>query len=332
MNLQKLTLLPICLYAMLLMFVVSACERIKPAEVQPYVTEIEMPEEFNVDKIIFLSNTKGFAAGGKKNAGCRIYMTTDGGETWVKRYGNDSLSINDMVFCNDRVGFACGDSMMLLKTIDGGLSWKVYNLPNLPYPEYRVPYNSLAALDSTHIFVAGGENYYKGLTSELEPGANQCIHHSFDNEIRDILFVDENLGFFAAYGQVLITEDGGNTFSYLEIDNEYFYDLEYFQNTIWLLGRYGKLYTSGDSGNSLTLQKEFGEMTLQDLWICNTDSYICGGGGFLLISRDQGESWYSVSGCGNTNLNSISVTPSGEVWVGGDDGKLFVLNRHRGAE
>jgi hypothetical protein len=313
-------------------FLFYSCTRIEPVDVQPNITTIELPETFNVDKILFINDQKGFAAGGAKNTNGSIYMTSDGGTTWLKSYENDSLSINDMAFYNDLYGFACGDSMLLLKTIDGGLTWQQYNFPNLPYPEYRVPYNSVYILDSLHIFLAGGENYYKGLTSELEPGEEQWAHHSFDNEVRDAVFIDEYVGFFACYGQVLVTEDGGNTFTYLDIEDEYFYDLEYFEGQIWLLGRYGKLFSSADLGNTWNLNTDFREMTLRDLYLSETDSYICGDNGLLYLSRDKAQSWQSIDGFDGANLNSISVNPSGEVWIGADEGKVFVLNRRRSVQ
>ncbi len=329
---MRITLIPRYCIIIAIVVVISvfySCRKIQPVQVLPAVTHISLPERFNIDKIVALSDSVIIAAGGTKNEYGAIFRTTDGGESWVKSYSNQHYSINDIYFCSPTCGFACGDSLLILKTSDGGLTWSEYGLPNFPFEEYIVPYNNLYVFDSTRIFAAGGENYYKGLSSFSRPGHSSWYHQWFDNEMRDVVFISEEVGYFAGYGVVLKTEDGGYTYNYLDLNNEYFYDLEYFDARLWVLGRYGKLLYSDDDGSSWNQMLDFGESSLRDLYFSETDAYICGESGSLFVSRDKGLTWLSVDVFGSENLNSICMTPSGEVWIASDNGNCYVLYRRR---
>ncbi|HPG72878.1 MAG TPA: hypothetical protein PLM49_01200 [Bacteroidales bacterium] len=322
-------LISIGVFITMAIMTLSGCNRVPYTDVTLNITRIDLPEIFNIDKVVYMGNDTAFAAGGIKNIKGLIYMTTDGGNTWVKRYSNEKASINDLVFYNDKYGFACGDSMLLLKTIDGGLTWQEHAFLNLPYEEYRVPFNSVFVFDSLALFLAGGEHYFKGLTSYSETGAYPWYHTSFDNEIRDALFIDNNFGILASYGQVFITEDGGETFSNLELGDEYFYDIEAYDGKLWLLGRYGQLLCSNDNFMSWYQIVKFSKPTLRDLWMSDNVCYVCGDLGAFYLSRDRGQNWNQSDGFLGKNLNSISVNPLGETMIGSDEGIIFIIDRRR---
>ena len=75
---------------------------------------------FNINKLFFLSVSKGFAVG---DSG-KVVKTLDSGSTWQYINTNYSNSLNDVLFFDDTLGYVVGNTGLILKTIDGGSSWQ----------------------------------------------------------------------------------------------------------------------------------------------------------------------------------------------------------------
>jgi photosystem II stability/assembly factor-like uncharacterized protein len=62
------------------------------------------------------------------DSNCKIFSTSDGGETWTIQYRNPGSSVWDIFFIDANNGWVCA-SGKVLHTSDGGNSWEIQNLP-----------------------------------------------------------------------------------------------------------------------------------------------------------------------------------------------------------
>ncbi len=82
-----------------------------------------------IEKLFFLDEKTGWCIGDW------IMKTTDGGETWVRQFGNMSEfygygSLNSVYFVTDQTGYISAGNGKVLKTTDGGNSWGITSVGN----------------------------------------------------------------------------------------------------------------------------------------------------------------------------------------------------------
>jgi photosystem II stability/assembly factor-like uncharacterized protein len=313
-----------------LMFAFLSCDDENNFDYTPKLNEYQVGEDITICDIEFISNEIGLLCGGAKNGFGSIYKSTDGGETWVQTFQSDSLSVNDIFFLNDSVVYACGDSLMVLKSIDGGENWETLVLSNLPWVDYYVPYNSIFANNEFDIFAVGGEHYNKGLLSETEDGNASWTHTSYDNQFNAICFVSEYVGFFGGYGILLVTEDGGNTFDYIDLEGNDFVDLETdMYNTVYALSENGILYSTNDLGYNWNTEISSYQGGFNDLHFNESIGIVCGNDGIIYRKENGVSTWTKLKGVTNFNLHSVFVKPNGEVLIGAENGKVLMLDKKR---
>lgn len=105
----------------------------------------------------FVSRTTGWAVGwgvqrtrrGSRMAGL-IMKTTNGGRTWTKRWeplrNRNVHELQDVCFFNKRVGWAVGTDSQLIRTTDGGRSWKGWTDTSGPVSYFAVDFSSASVV------------------------------------------------------------------------------------------------------------------------------------------------------------------------------------------
>lgn len=313
-----------------LMFVFTACDDENNIEYKPKLTEYQIDEDIIICDIEFISDEIGLLCGGEKNNFGSIYKTIDGGETWLQTFRSDTLSVNDIFFLNDSIVYACGDSLMVLKSIDGGDNWETLALSNLPWEDYYVPFNCIFANDQSNIFAVGGEHYNKGLLSETEDGNVHWTHTSYDNQFNSICFVSEYVGFFAGYGILLVTEDGGNTFDFIDLEGNDFVDIETnIYNTVYALSENGILYSSSDLGYNWNTEINSYQGGFNDLHFNESIGIVVGNNGIIYRKETNGMTWIKLKDVTDYNLHAVFVKSNGEVVIGAENGKVLMLDKKR---
>lgn len=313
-----------------IIFVFSGCDDENNIEYKPKLTEYNVEESITICDIEFVSDQIGLLCGGEKNDFGSIYKSFDGGETWVQTYSSDSLSVNDIFFLNDTIVYACGDSLMILKSIDSGDNWEIMDLSNLPWEDYYIPYNCIFAINESNIFAVGGEHYNKGLLSETEEGNLHWSHSSYDNQFNTICFVSEYVGFFGGYGILMVTEDGGNTFDYIDLEGNDFVDIETNKyNTVFALSENGILYSTNDLGYNWNTEIRSYKGGFNDIHFNESFGIVCGNNGIIYRKESNEMSWTILKDVTNYNLHSVFVKSNGEVVIGTENGKVLMLDKKR---
>lgn len=141
-----------------------------------------------------------------------IYVSRDYGETWVAMSAG-TLTVQNLYcihFCDNLNGMAGGATGVILKTVDGGLTWASMTVPAAQ------TVNTLWMIDSKKAWVGLGNGtlYYTtdgGVTWTQRTGWTG----SGVGQVRSLAFLNENYGLMAVnsagpVGTILRTIDGGH--------------------------------------------------------------------------------------------------------------------------
>ena len=229
-----------------------------------------------------------------------LLKTINGGQNWtqVNATAND---LNSIVFKDVSIGAAVGDNGRIIRTINGGIDWSVvasgtteqfrkvssgsgsvfvaagdnglvsvstdngatWNIKNTGTTlRFRA-----AATAGTNKVWAAGEN---GLIKYSTDGGNNWsdqISSITNNDINDIQFVDENIGYAGADGNDFIfTTNGGQTWAprnsgiFSDVNGIYFQDA----SIGWGVSIVGTIYFTTDGGNFWTSQPCGSAFTLRE--------------------------------------------------------------------
>jgi len=195
---------------------------------------------------------------------------------------------NDVFFTDNQVGYICADKY-LAKSIDGGLTWNKFNLPDSLTGHY---YN-LFFLDSNNGWVVTPDYIIKTINGGNTWHKN--IHNPGINGIHDVQFVSTTIGFLACYSGLFKSIDGGLTWTkmsnLLEVQGLFFFD----DNTGWLTYP-GYFRKTENGGAEFTTTKQLTTHNPQHIvqftdpqhgWVTGTDGIIWG-------TTDGGNNWANL--------------------------------------
>lgn len=128
---------------------------------------------------------------------------------WTKQESNTTANLRDVYFVNNMTGWAVGSNGIIQKTSNGGISWS---------PQFSGTNQELEVvhfIDENTGWITGG-----GVSAEAAPilkttdgGENwESLSYGFDAiSIKDIFFIDENVGWAILTDSIYRSTDGGLT-------------------------------------------------------------------------------------------------------------------------
>ncbi len=194
-----------------------------------------------ISAIYFLTPLSGFAA-----SATMFYTTTNGGATWTSQ--PTLFSINHIHFTNmnnGTVSVTSTNTGAMMKTTDGGATWSLLFSASDP--------NNFVNMFSKHDVIGSGVMYTSleftnKLFRTLDAGATwDTIVVDSVLSIQDFQFTTPLLGHvLSTYGQLFVTEDGGQTWA-LEYATAwgfygpsiYFYSISFVEETGYVVGTSG---------------------------------------------------------------------------------------------
>ena len=210
----------------------------------------------------------------------QVYMSTDAGINWTATSSMppDLSPAEDVHFTTLQDGWVIGQGgTSLYHTNDGGITW-------IPVPDFGGGYvsvdvegNSIWANNVTGTFYRSTDNGVSWIQGDL-PG--------FPNQILDMDFFDENIGYAVGYyGEAFRSDDGGATWQVLPTPNTY--------------DQLTDLYLVGPN----------------ELWV-STNSNVA------YYSANGGQGWavLAIGSTGSGLFTAIAASPSGDAWTVGYDG------------
>jgi photosystem II stability/assembly factor-like uncharacterized protein len=320
----------------------------------PWTRITPTPQENTINDITRIPGTERLVAVG---GGSTIMMSDDAGETWVILLNpagmDNSFMCNGIHFINETTGFINGTDWVILKTIDGGLTWSKKNIENpgsgLPLIhdiEFLNEMHGFAAVDGGHLFETtdAGETWHP-------------VDTGIGNSLEQIVFADSLTGFIFSWDMnCLKTTDGGISWNWEVLSDElpqgFVYDC-YFTNAttgfVFIMvntpDNCGYIYKTTDGG--LTWNLEYSDVSAysgkfaffndqQGMVACATWMYQTK----ILLTNDGGLSWTEISepwvpwGAANSmiytsQLNAIMLGYKGMIFKTNDGGLSWQPKQNR---
>jgi photosystem II stability/assembly factor-like uncharacterized protein len=278
-----------------------------------------------------LNNHKILAAGGHAGNG-RVLISEDNGNSWQLLAGETEGAITALAIADSLTWYAGTSTAFAYKTQDGGTHWEKLWV-NTPYPpQYRKPVRRIAKTDnSTFFFVLGGDFEAGGIWKTPDAGTTWKAH-TFNFELRDMVFANPYTGVACGYGNMIMTTDGGETWTYSPCSNGYFMKLNYDENKKWWAVSFnGGVYSTAspaygwseklNAAHVFSKRKNFYGL----LW--DEERLLLFGENGWLISGDEQGHWNASACCNNNPIRDLLVTGN-HYTACGNNGEIYLIDRN----
>jgi len=233
-------------------------------------------------------------------AGSSIFCTEDSGKTWKEQLGIQPgnrgdingimVSIWGLSFVNQSTAWAVGNEGQIIKTEDGGKSWKQLSRKLLASPYF---FNGKTGwrFERDVLRTDDGGDTWKAQSIKERMGVD------------DVFFLNDSIAW--AVGDIGEGKVKGGSYS-----------------KIW-----GKIIHTSDGWKTWTLQfnEQIGQNgrsdRLSSVYFANSDvGWVVGSKGLILHTKDGGKHWIRQASNTNFDLESIQFVGSEKGWIVGDNG------------
>ena len=192
------------------------------------------------------------------NDGTLIH-SDNGGDNWNTIDIGTTLSLRDIFFLSNTIGYISSDYATIFKTTDGGMTWTLLH-ENM---QYGVSIKKICFINEQRGFIVGFNFFYEtfdgGLNWTPAPGFETFSTELY--QINDIQFLDENIGYISGdLGLLFKTSDAGKSWVDKHVDYHYpnasiksFKFLDSDPNIGFACGSYGLLIRTYDAGDNWEL-------------------------------------------------------------------------------
>ena len=296
------------------------------------IETISSNPEINFNQSFFLNETTGFIVGGQRGKSGEIYKTTNRGQSWDLNFYTDR-SLYAINFSNDSIGYACGESLILLKTFDQGASWVDYQFPYYPNYLFDAPIKKIDFVNEKTIYLTGGWYFDRGLIAKSSNRGEWWDWDFFDYELSSSHFFNADYGIFSGYGHFVVTRDGADSFEVVDFNGDFFTSICFLDEDVGFASGYdGGIYKTENAGtnwevliNSNNLWKQ--RVHLNDILMVNADKgIVVGNGGVISLTYDGGSTWKNLSINEDLDCYSIYHFGNGGLLICCSEGKVIKVN------
>ncbi len=283
-----------------------------------------------IRSIYFKDANNGYAVGGTRDGWWRsIFTTTNGGATWVKKYGHsEQTGLLSVFVSNNGKGIAVGYSGVIYITENNGFSWsQILSGNNSLY--YAGDWISSVFMVNENLGWAAGYRkgiwYYPVILKTTNGGkvwfTNKEFGESLFKTSANVFFINENTGWVSFYERSSFkTTDGGATWfnSSMSANEKYFAD----ENTGWAAYEPIGIFKSINGGNSWIQKSSVNSRSIHFSDLVN--GWAVGEGGTIVKSTNQGESWELKNSGTNAKLNSVRFYNNYKGVAAGNNGTVLL--------
>jgi photosystem II stability/assembly factor-like uncharacterized protein len=286
--------------------------------------------------IYFLDQNRGWVAG----SGGTLLETTDGGQTWRKLNTLTRDNLRDVYFANQNIGWLVAEQDILklktndeprtylLKTEDGGLSWRRVLL-NGAGDNARMVRAVFADADRGWIFGESGV-----VLATRDGGANWARQASPTKHLLlGGMFSDPAHGWLVGAGATILqTNDGGvnwRTGNVRDGVGTRFTAVTFVGNSLgWAVGTAGRVFATTDGGRTWFEQQSTVEADLMDVkFIDASEGWAVGSQGTLLQTKDSGIHWFANPSGTSHALERLFFIDKNHGWAVGFGGTVLTFSQ-----
>jgi photosystem II stability/assembly factor-like uncharacterized protein len=273
----------------------------------------------NLNSIAFASDINFAAVVGDSST---VLVSGDGGDTWAKKPSSNKINLSDIYLMRNGNAVIVGDS----STIYYGIN-NLDSLVRIPQSKgntfFRVKFFNQTG------FITGNKGV---ILKSLDGGYSWTKTKTNTNEILfDISFFNDKKGFAVGWnGTVLATTNSGDSWFKVKIEessieNNYLKSIDLNDKGYGLIvGGDGAILRTTNFGNSWEkLDIKFSGGFQKVKFIDEEYCIIVGSKGVILVSKDKGETWNVVDSRVYSNLNSMSVSAYGKIFIAGINGMIY---------
>lgn len=271
-----------------------------------------------LNDISFADANVGFA--GYSSSGF-YYKTVNGGATWTQVASGFGGSVRTVYFANALVGYMATTAERIYQTVDGGTTWTQV------YVDVSQDVNAFHSWGNNQVLAVG--NYGRMVISSTGGGNGTW---SMINQVTPLSpnamhMIDENTGFFASYGSISKTTDGGESFVHttLPTSQQPFAMSFPSPDSGFVVGANGLRYRTINGGNTWINQSvsnstsAFFDVFFRD----HLHGYYCGTGGGLSQTVDGGVTWTGLGSDQTQTLRGVWFLNADTGYVCGAAGTLL---------
>src|SRR5690606_746651 len=209
-----------------------------------------LPKDQILKSLYFIDSLKGWGVGGNLNT-TYLSFTLDGGDNWTDIPMDLNYCLNSISYCNSLIGYAVGDSGLLLKTTDGGSTWFSTFLDPFPL-------KSIQFISELNGWIVGDNGVYRTLDGGLTWQKTFGPHN-----MRSVSFINNSLGWIGGQG-IFMSSNGGVTWRVLNVNNVnsiFFVD----NSNGWAVGNNGLILHTVTGGIPVTLSSFIASYLLENV-------------------------------------------------------------------
>jgi photosystem II stability/assembly factor-like uncharacterized protein len=274
----------------------------------------------------FIDSNTGYGAGGLSSNTVPdstgfIVKTSDGGMNWTAQAVPVATSqLNSIFFTDVSKGVAVGNYSTILKTTDGGITWR------------RIPFTSMYTNERfTSVFFVNSTTGYivsnKGsILKSLDGGESwQKISSYSGSQFESVFFTSADKGYVVDYSYgILITTDGGVTWDAVDIGSYEEFTKLVFTDAVtgYLIGYHiWKTTDAGDSWSELSApSSQYIDISFPE---ANTGYALNSYYGYIDKTVDGGSTWTNLNPAVNNTMMAIWFTDTNTGYVAGYDGNIL---------
>jgi len=216
-----------------------------------------IPDLLRLEDVWFIDRTTGWMVGVRG----QIYRSDDGGRTWTRQDSGTGAKLTTVQFADANVGWAAEAAVpALLKTTDGGASWRRIVVPDV---DDESGLSNLFFLDAQRGWALGADGVLIATTDGGETWTD--IGYGTKNRMYGLFFLDERTGWVAG-SQIWHTEDGGETWTQQPRPPKSIEEIVFVTRDVgWAVGDQGTFFHTKDGGRTWVLEAErFTRAALRD--------------------------------------------------------------------
>ena len=218
-----------------------------------------------------------------------VLISSDNAGTWSQSEVPTRAMLTAVHMHDEHLGWAVGHDAVILRTRDGGLTWKRVHYA----PEEQRPLLDVWFRDERHGFAVGAYGYFLSTDDAGDTWKPRAISED-DFHLNAIAHAaDGRLYIAAEAGSAYRSDDGGDSWSALTspYEGSFFGALPLDDGNLLLFGLRGHLFHSGDRGETWRRIDTGCNSMLTDAIRVQSDLILITGlEGTFLISRDHGRS------------------------------------------
>ncbi len=319
-------LISIFLLSLILIFAPSCS---KEASIAPSFEILPSNSNNFLWRTYFVSDSIGYICGGEQYTASTLLKTTDGGNTWKNKETSINKTLFDLHFFDKDHGIAVGYDNKIIHTYDGGNSWQ---LQQIHYNDSEwLPLRSIHFVNDTLGLIAGGIGYSLGVILRTTDGGQNWDYELFDREFRDIVLLNDSIGYVCGYGAIYKTTDGGISWFPLAVSGDFFTRLHFPSLAVgYAVGNQGaiiKTETAGLHWETLQSANTFlqNRQNLESVYFVNEEKGYIVGRNTLSYTTDGGYTWQAIADLDFSRFTDIHLRTDQKAFIIGDKGTIASL-------